>query len=267
MQVIVSRVIFTCRPFSLSSETLVPPDSSLETVHVPTSFEASPLAVSSARAWITSTSANADASNTILRILNPPLERCLVPPRLHGGKRRASRASSPKPGRRAASQAGGRAEMGSCAPSVRSGLRCFMAWLAPTEVRSGWHHVCLGAWNTALFFTLEWMMVQQATIANAARKGEATNGAERITREQLIAALNEDLAREYQAVIAYVVYSQVLKGAQYMSIAKELEAHAKEELDHAFTIAKQIDYLGGLPTVNPKPVKTWERDDDILRFD
>ena len=74
-------------------------------------------------------------------------------------------------------------------------------------------------------------------------------------RKALIGLLNEDLAREYQAIIAYVVYSQVLKGAAYMSIAKELETHAKQELDHALIIAKQIDYLGGTPAVAPKPVK------------
>ncbi len=110
-------------------------------------------------------------------------------------------------------------------------------------------------------------MAQQATMPSTARKGEATNGAGGITREQLIAALNEDLAREYQAVIAYVVYSQVLKGAHYMSIARELETHAKEELEHAFTIAKQIDYLGGMPTVSPKPVRTSEDAEEMLRFD
>src|SRR5690349_21395601 len=88
-----------------------------------------------------------------------------------------------------------------------------------------------------------------------------------ITRERLIELLNEDLAREYQAIIAYVVYSQVLKGAQYMSIAGELEKHAHEELAHALIIAKQIDYLGGMPTVDPKPVKTSEKAEDMLRFD
>ena len=87
------------------------------------------------------------------------------------------------------------------------------------------------------------------------------------TRDQLIADLNTDLAREYQAIIAYVVYSQVLKGAEYMSIADELEVHAGEELQHALTIAKQIDYLGGMPSVTPKPVKTSEKAEDMLRFD
>jgi bacterioferritin len=77
-----------------------------------------------------------------------------------------------------------------------------------------------------------------------------------ITRDQLIQFLNEDLAGEYQAIIAYIVYSQTLKGAAYTDIARELELHAAEELQHAIKIAKQIDYLGGRPCVTPKPVKT-----------
>jgi bacterioferritin len=89
----------------------------------------------------------------------------------------------------------------------------------------------------------------------------------RISRARLIELLNEDLAREYQAIIAYVVYSQVIKGAQFMSIAKELEVHAGEELQHAVTIAKQIDYLGGDPTVTPNIVKTSDKAEDMLRFD
>src|SRR5438067_3747487 len=88
-----------------------------------------------------------------------------------------------------------------------------------------------------------------------------------LTREQLIALLNEDLAREYQAIIAYVVYSQVLKGAEYMSIAGELEKHAAQELQHALIVSKQIDYLGGMPTVTPRPVKTSEKAEEMLQFD
>src|SRR5947207_13704597 len=88
-----------------------------------------------------------------------------------------------------------------------------------------------------------------------------------ITREQLIANLNDDLSREYQAIIAYVVYSQVMKGAQYMNIAGELEVHAGEELQHALAIAKQIDYLGGQPTVTAQPVKMSSKATDLLRFD
>ena len=88
-----------------------------------------------------------------------------------------------------------------------------------------------------------------------------------ISRDKLIELLNGDLAREYQAIIAYVNYSQVLKGAAYMSIAKELEQHASEELQHALMIAKQIDYLGGMPTVKAEPVKTSEKAEQMLRFD
>jgi bacterioferritin len=87
------------------------------------------------------------------------------------------------------------------------------------------------------------------------------------TREQMVELLNEDLAREYQAIIAYVVYSQIIKGAAYTDIARELEKHAGEELSHALQIAKQIDYLGGTPVVTPKPVKLSEKPEDLLRFD
>jgi bacterioferritin len=88
-----------------------------------------------------------------------------------------------------------------------------------------------------------------------------------ITRDQLAQLLNEDLSREYQAIIAYVVYSQVLKGAEYMNIADQLEQHAHQELQHALTISRQIDYLGKMPSVTPKPVKVSEKARDMLRFD
>jgi len=88
-----------------------------------------------------------------------------------------------------------------------------------------------------------------------------------LTREQMAELLNEDLAREYQAIIAYTVYSQVLKGAEYTDIARELEKHAGEELQHALKIAKQIDYLGGMPGVTPKSVKTSDEPVEMLRAD
>jgi bacterioferritin len=86
-------------------------------------------------------------------------------------------------------------------------------------------------------------------------------------RKQMIALLNEDLSREYQAVIAYVIYSQTLKGAQYMKIKDELEKHAKEELDHAIKIANQIDYLGGQPNATPKAVKVTDVPKEMLEAD
>jgi bacterioferritin len=90
---------------------------------------------------------------------------------------------------------------------------------------------------------------------------------EEITRDRLAELLNEDLSREYQAIIAYVVYSQVLTGAEYMDIAAQLELHAKQELDHALTISRQLDYLGKMPTVVPKPVQTSRDPREMLRFD
>jgi bacterioferritin len=88
-----------------------------------------------------------------------------------------------------------------------------------------------------------------------------------VTREQMVELLNDDLAREYQAIIAYVAYSQMMKGAAYTDIARELEKHAGEELSHALQIAKQIDYLGGTPVVVPKPVKLSDKPEELLRFD
>ena len=88
-----------------------------------------------------------------------------------------------------------------------------------------------------------------------------------ITRDELVKSLNEDLSREYQAIISYIVYSQVLKGAEFMNIAGELEKHAGEELSHALVISNQIDYLGGMPVVQAKPVRTSEKAREMLRFD
>jgi len=88
-----------------------------------------------------------------------------------------------------------------------------------------------------------------------------------ISRDELVKLLNEDLSREYQAIISYVVYSQVLKGAEFMNIAGELEKHAGEELSHALIVSNQIDYLGGMPVVQAKPVRTSEKAREMLRFD
>ena len=88
-----------------------------------------------------------------------------------------------------------------------------------------------------------------------------------ISRDHLAELLNEDLAREYQAIIAYVIYSQVLKGAEYMDIASQLEIHAKQELDHALILSRQIDYLGAMPVASPKPVRTSKDAREMLRFD
>jgi bacterioferritin len=96
---------------------------------------------------------------------------------------------------------------------------------------------------------------------------KSTANESEITRDRLAELLNEDLSREYQAIIAYVVYSQVLSGAQYMDIAAQLEIHAKQELDHALILSRQIDYLGKMPVVTPKPVRTSKDAKEMLRFD
>src|SRR5436305_6939362 len=88
----------------------------------------------------------------------------------------------------------------------------------------------------------------------------------KISRERLAELLNKDLSREYQAIISYVVYSQVLSGAEYMDIAAQLEIHAKQELDHALIITRQTDDLGKMPAVTPKPVRTSKDPKEMLRY-
>ena len=98
-------------------------------------------------------------------------------------------------------------------------------------------------------------------------KLKSTSDENEISRDRLAELLNEDLSREYQAVIGYIVYSQVLSGAQYMDIAAQLEIHAKQELDHALILSRQIDYLGKMPSVTPKSVRTSKNPKDMLRYD
>src|ERR1700749_2314128 len=100
-----------------------------------------------------------------------------------------------------------------------------------------------------------------------AHKNETSHENNEISREKFIDLLNQDLEREFQAIIAYVNYSQVLKGAAYMNIADQLVIHAKEELDHALQISNHVDYLGGMPSVTPQPVKTSDKAEDMLKFD
>lgn len=86
-------------------------------------------------------------------------------------------------------------------------------------------------------------------------------------RQEIIDGLNEDLAREYQAIIQYVVFSSTLKGPEYGDIAEELKLHASEELEHALEVAKQIDYLGGNPSVKSKEAGYSEDSKTMLEID
>jgi bacterioferritin len=117
------------------------------------------------------------------------------------------------------------------------------------------------------FFGLLRLTHRSYTLRAAWQKEQNPMATEAPDRKRMIEFLNDDLSREYQAVIAYTVYSNVLKGAQYMHIASELQKHASEELDHAMKIANQIDYFGGMPTGTPKPVKLSDNAEEMLRAD
>jgi bacterioferritin len=99
--------------------------------------------------------------------------------------------------------------------------------------------------------------------SKAADAGAASSS----SRAEIISGLNEDLAREYKAIIQYVVFSVALKGAQYGDIAEQLKKHASQELGHALEVARQIDYLGGNPTVKGKEAEFSSDSKKMLEID
>lgn len=86
-------------------------------------------------------------------------------------------------------------------------------------------------------------------------------------REQLIQGLQRDIAREYKAIIQYVIFSQKLDTARYMNIADQLQVHAHQELDHALAIARQLDYLGEYPVHEPDKIEVSEENEEMLWID
>jgi len=92
-------------------------------------------------------------------------------------------------------------------------------------------------------------------------------GASATAKEEIVRGLNDDLAREYKAIIQYVVFSSALKGAEYGDIAEQLKEHASEELAHALEVARQIDYLGGDPTVEVKNAEYSQDSKRMLEID
>jgi bacterioferritin len=97
--------------------------------------------------------------------------------------------------------------------------------------------------------------------------GTTSSSTSSVSKDDLIRGLNEDLAREYKAIIQYVVFSASLKGPEYGDIAEQLKTHASEELSHALEVARQIDYLGGEPTVKGKDAETSEDSKTMLEID
>ncbi len=88
-----------------------------------------------------------------------------------------------------------------------------------------------------------------------------------VTKEQLIAELNKDLEWEYAAAVQYVQHAAVLTGAQYDGIRKELVIHSQEELQHANVLAEQIDFLGGVPTIDVENRDVSNESEEMLRQD
>lgn len=88
-----------------------------------------------------------------------------------------------------------------------------------------------------------------------------------ISIEKLVELLNRDLELEYSAAIQYINHAAVMSGAAYGDIIKELKIHANEEMQHAVSLADQIDYLGGKPTVSVGKIYTADKNDEMLEQD
>jgi bacterioferritin len=99
------------------------------------------------------------------------------------------------------------------------------------------------------------------------QSGTSGSNSSSSTKDEIIRGLNGDLAREYKAIIQYVVFSATLKGPEYGDIAEQLKLHASEELSHALEVARQIDYLGGEPTVKGDDAETSEDSKTMLEID
>jgi bacterioferritin len=151
-----------------------------------------------------------------------------------------------------------------CGPqgNIIRGLSAQQLELAPIERA----HACYIR-NAAVFIAITMVEARCFKGDKVMSKPKSSESVQSISRERLAKLLNDDLSREYQTIISYVVYSQVLKGAEFMSIAEQLELHAQQELKHALIISRQIDYLGKMPTVAPKAVRTSENAKEMLRFD
>jgi bacterioferritin len=78
----------------------------------------------------------------------------------------------------------------------------------------------------------------------------------KVTKEQLLAILNGDLAWEYAALVQYVQHASVITGAEYESIVPELLIHASQEMQHAIALSDQIDFLGAVPAVDVQKIET-----------
>jgi bacterioferritin len=86
-------------------------------------------------------------------------------------------------------------------------------------------------------------------------------------KNAFIDLLNEDLSTEYQSIVQYTQHIATIKGAQYQALVDELRKHVGQELEHAMTLADQIDFLGGVPTVVVPKIVSEPDEDAALRLD
>ena len=75
-------------------------------------------------------------------------------------------------------------------------------------------------------------------------------------QQKLVERMNEDLGTELRSIMQYTQHIATVKGLEVQSILQELRAHLGQELQHAVILAEQIDFLGGVPSVEVPPIPT-----------
>jgi bacterioferritin len=86
-------------------------------------------------------------------------------------------------------------------------------------------------------------------------------------QKEFVELLNQDLSTEYQSIVQYTQHIATIKGAKYGALVEELRKHVGQELTHAMTLADQIDFLGGVPTVSVPTIKSEPDEDAALQLD
>lgn len=73
-------------------------------------------------------------------------------------------------------------------------------------------------------------------------------------KQSLIEALNQDLAYELQAVVAYTRWAAEVDGPHRDLLRAMFQSEIPDELGHAQFLADKIAVYGGTPTTTPKAV-------------
>lgn len=79
--------------------------------------------------------------------------------------------------------------------------------------------------------------------------------------------LNDAIAREMAVSVQYLWQHVTIRGINAESVGGVLKQIAITEMKHAEKIAERLDYLGGVPTTKPTPIKVGKTVQEMLNID